>query len=71
VSERDELPAEESPDAHVSGEAELEELGYAQELKRGLSVVGTVALVVSDITPATSLLVISPVVIATVGTGAF
>jgi amino acid transporter len=57
--------------AHVSGEAELRELGYTQELKRGLSVIGTVALVVADITPATSLLVIAPVVIATVGTGAF
>jgi hypothetical protein len=32
VSERDELPAETSHDAHVSGETELEELGYEQEL---------------------------------------
>jgi amino acid transporter len=56
---------------HVSGEEELRELGYSQELRRSLSVVGTVALVVSDITPVTSLLVIAPVVIATVGTGAF
>ena len=56
---------------HVSGEEELRELGYSQELKRSLSVIGTVALVVSDITPVTSLLVIAPVVIATAGTGAF
>src|SRR5215204_1969828 len=56
---------------HVSGEEELRELGYSQELERSLSVIGTVALVVSDITPVTSLLVIAPVVIATAGTGAF
>ena len=56
---------------HVSGEAELRELGYRQELRRSLSVTRTVALAVSDITPVTSLLVISPVVIATAGTGAF
>src|SRR5215204_6424214 len=63
------LEAEEG--THVSGEEELRELGYSQELKRSLSVLGTVALVVSDITPVTSLLVIAPVVIATAGTGAF
>jgi len=57
--------------AHISGEAELRELGYRQELQRSLSVPRTVALAVSDITPVTSLLVIAPVVIATAGTGAF
>ena len=57
--------------AHVSGEAELQELGYRQELKRSLSVTRTVALAVSDITPVTALLVIAPVVLATAGTGAF
>ena len=57
--------------AHVSAEAELEELGYGQELKRGLNTVGNVALAVSDITPVTSLLVVGPVVLATAGTGAF
>ena len=56
---------------HVSGEAELQELGYRQELKRSLSVTRTVALAVSDITPVTALLVIAPVVLATAGTGAF
>src|SRR5215217_7992331 len=55
----------------VSGEEELRELGYGQELKRSLGVVATVALVVADITPVTSLLVIAPVVLATAGTGAF
>ena len=52
---------------HVSGEAELQELGYRQELKRSLSVTRTVALAVSDITPVTALLVIAPVVLATAG----
>jgi amino acid transporter len=55
----------------VSGEEELRELGYGQELRRSLGVVATVALVVADITPVTSLLVIAPVVLATAGTGAF
>ena len=55
----------------VSGKRELEELGYTQELKRSLGLTRMVALVVSDITPATSLLVIAPVVIALTGTGIF
>jgi amino acid transporter len=46
----------------------LESLGYKQDLRRALSVVGTIALAVSDITPTASLLVIGPVVIATAGT---
>lgn len=50
------------------GEALLESLGYKQELNRALSVVGTIALALSDITPTASLLVIGPVVIATAGT---
>src|SRR5579864_7880512 len=53
----------------VHGEALLDSLGYKQELKRGLSVLGNVALVLSDITPTASLLVIGTVVIATAGTG--
>jgi hypothetical protein len=42
---------------HVSGEEELEHLGYEQQLKRTLSLVGNVALVVAGITPATALLI--------------
>ncbi|HZU11547.1 MAG TPA: APC family permease [Chloroflexota bacterium] len=53
---------------YVSAERELEALGYKQELNRGLSVIGTIALSLSDITPTASLLVIGPVVIATAGT---
>ena len=56
---------------HVSGERELENLGYEQELKRGLTLVGNVALVVAGITPATALLIIGPVALAQAGTGAF
>src|SRR5438270_8830809 len=53
----------------VHGEALLDSLGYKQELKRGLSVIGNLALVLSDITPTASLLVIGTVVIAAAGTG--
>lgn len=53
----------------VQGEQILDALGYKQELKRAIGVAGTLALVVSDITPTASLLVIGPVVIATAGTG--
>jgi amino acid transporter len=54
----------------VEGEALLQSLGYKQELHRAVSVMGTIGLVVSDITPTASLLVIGPVVIATAGSGA-
>jgi amino acid transporter len=56
---------------HVSGEEELEHLGYEQELKRALSLVGNVALVVAGIMPATALLIIGPVALTQAGTGAF
>lgn len=53
----------------VGGQQTLAELGYKQELNRAVSVLGTIALVVSDITPTASLLVIGPVVIAVAGSG--
>ena len=53
----------------VEGEEILEALGYEPRLRRSLSVIGTVALTVSDITPTASLLVIGPAVIATAGSG--
>jgi len=56
--------------SNVGGEALLVSLGYRQELNRAVSMLGTIALVVSDITPTASLLVIGPVVIATAGSGA-
>jgi amino acid transporter len=57
------------PTDEVAGEQILTALGYKQELSRSVSFLGTIALVVSDITPTASLLVIGPVVIATAGTG--
>lgn len=62
--------AVQGPSSEVGGEAILEALGYKQELARAVSVLGTIALVVSDITPTASLLVIGPVVLATAGSGA-
>jgi amino acid transporter len=56
--------------SNVEGEVLLESLGYKQELNRSVSILGTIALVVSDITPTASLLVIGPVVIAVAGSGA-
>ena len=53
----------------VEGEALLKSLGYNQELKRAINTLGNVALVLSDITPTASLLIIGTVVIATAGTG--
>lgn len=62
MPERDESSGEERQDSHVSGQGEL---------KRALSLVGNVALVVAGITPATALLIIAPVALAQAGTGAF
>jgi amino acid transporter len=53
----------------VEGESLLHEMGYEQELHRGLNFLGNLALTVSDITPTASLLVIGPVVISIAGTG--
>jgi len=58
-------------DERCAGEEELEHLGYEQELKRALSLVGNVALVVAGITPATAILIIGPVALTQAGTGAF
>jgi len=63
-------PLEPSPaNVVVHGDALLHSLGYQQELKRALNILGNVALVLSDITPTASLLIIGTVVIATAGTG--
>lgn len=69
-TERDGSRSGSEQGTHVSGERELEGLGYEQELKRALSLVGNVALVVAGITPATSLLIIGPVALSQAGTGA-
>jgi amino acid transporter len=62
-------PAGTSADREVGGESLLHDMGYEQELHRGLNFLGNIALTVSDITPTASLLVIGPVVISIAGTG--
>jgi amino acid transporter len=57
------------PGDDVAGESLLHDMGYQQELHRGLNFIGNIALTVSDITPTASLLVIGPVVISVAGTG--
>jgi amino acid transporter len=47
----------------------LESLGYRQELKRAVNSLGHLALILSDITPTASLLVVGTAVIAAAGTG--
>jgi amino acid transporter len=47
----------------------LEEMGYKPELSRRLNIFGNLGLVLSDITPTASLLVVGTAVIATAGTG--
>src|SRR5256886_3493177 len=57
------------PPSTVEGEALLQSLGYNQELNRKINVLGNLALVLSDITPTASLLIVGTVVIVTAGTG--
>src|SRR5437660_6590659 len=57
------------PPSTVEGEALLKSLGYNQQLKRKINVLGNLALVLSDITPTASLLIVGTVVIVTAGTG--
>jgi amino acid transporter len=47
----------------------LESLGYKQELNRSVNSLGHVALILSDITPTASLLVVGTAVVAVAGTG--
>src|SRR5207245_8206612 len=57
------------PSSSVEGAALLQSLGYNQQLKRKINVLGNLALVLSDITPTASLLIVGTVVIVTAGTG--
>src|SRR5256712_5469697 len=57
------------PSSSVEGAALLQSLGYNQELKRRINVLGTWALVLPDITPTASLLIVGRVVIVPAGTG--
>ena len=51
------------------GDDRLRELGYDQRLTRRLGLVGSIAITLSDITPAGSLLVVGIAVVAVAGTG--
>jgi amino acid transporter len=51
------------------GNERLRELGYEQRLTRRLGLVGSIAITLSDITPAGSLLVVGIAVVAVAGTG--
>jgi len=64
VSEAQDVAAAES-----SSQQSLESLGYRQELKRVVNSLGHIALILSDITPTASLLVVGTAVVATAGTG--
>ena len=55
--------------ADTQSQQALEHLGYRQELKRAVNSLGHLALVLSDITPTASLLVVGTAVIAVAGTG--
>lgn len=64
-----------APQTPVSGQEEgadvLHQLGYKQELDRGLSILGNVSIAVSDISPTTGLFLQLPVILVIAGTGAF
>jgi len=49
--------------AESGSQRELEALGYRQELKRGVNTLGHLALILSDITPTASLLVVGTAVV--------
>lgn len=55
--------------AESGSQQSLESLGYRQELKRGVNTLGHLALILSDITPTASLLVVGTAVVAVAGTG--
>jgi amino acid transporter len=55
--------------AESSSQQSLESLGYRQELRRAVNSLGHIALILSDITPTASLLVVGTAVVATAGTG--
>src|SRR5438034_9564602 len=57
------------PPSSVEGAALLQSLGYNQQLKRKINVLGSLALVLSDITPTASRLIVGTVVILGAGTG--
>src|SRR2546427_13054552 len=57
------------PSSSVEGAALLQSLGYNQELKRKINVLGNLALVLPETTPTVSPLIVGTVLIVTAGTG--
>src|SRR5256885_11252493 len=57
------------PPSTVEGEALLQSLGYNQQLKRKINVLGTWTVVLPDIGPAASPLIVGPVLMVPAGTG--
>ena len=64
MSDAQQVVAEES-----GSQRELEALGYRQQLRRSVNTLGHLALILSDITPTASLLVVGTAVVAVAGTG--
>jgi amino acid transporter len=67
VSDPGRTHADQPDQAHTQGA--LESLGYKQELNRSVNSLGHIALILSDITPTASLLVVGTAVVAVAGTG--
>ncbi len=55
--------------SNLSGQDALAAMGYEQQLQRSVTPLGHISLILSDITPTASLLVIATAVIAIAGTG--
>jgi amino acid transporter len=62
------MPKDETTDQGPSGGDALAALGYQQQLERSVTTLGHISLILSDITPTASLLVIATAVIAIAGT---
>ena len=58
-------------EGQVEAATKLEELGYKQDLSRGLNVLENVSIALSDVSPTTGVFMQLAVVIAMAGTGAF
>jgi amino acid transporter len=61
--------AQQAVTGESSSQQSLESMGYRQELRRAVNSLGHLALILSDITPTASLLVVGTAVVATAGTG--
>src|SRR6266699_5681052 len=69
MSGTEQAATEHAAGTEMRSQQALESLGYRQELKRAVNSLGHLALILSDITPTASLLVVGTAVIAVAGTG--